>query len=370
MPLRASVFTILMAWLIWGTLHISPAPLEFFNELAGGQWNGYRFLVDSNVDWGQNLWDLRRWMKESQVDQVRYAHYSPADPNQYGVDAMFLPPDPRSAAFTPWNPEPGIYVLGATVLQGVYTPDINTYAYFRDHKPLARVGGALFIYKVDRHTPPAWVVSCDPEPATDRIQQALSNPEVRILHPDCHSTQIYPAGSGPGYFVVPPGLASPQTSKYDFILKNSDGSVWRTVSIVDRPPDPQILASDTEQIEGPLSFLGFSLENTTLEPGSELLLETYWQVMSIPDRPLSILAQLTTAGSPALAIGDGMGFPIEEWSVDDIIIQTHKLIIPEILPENQPVTVLTGAYWLDTLERWNTGGNDNTIVLHEIDIVQ
>ncbi|HRU94850.1 MAG TPA: phospholipid carrier-dependent glycosyltransferase, partial [Anaerolineae bacterium] len=67
---RASHFTFhalrithyaLLLWLILGTLAVAPHDLAFFNELAGGPAGGYRYLVDSNLDWGQNLWQLREW---------------------------------------------------------------------------------------------------------------------------------------------------------------------------------------------------------------------------------------------------------------------------------------------------------------------
>ena len=364
-PIIISILSILMAWLLLGALKTSAAPLEFFNELAGGKSGGYRYLVDSNVDWGQNLWDLHRWMEDGQIEQVRYAHYSPASPVQYGVDAAFLPPDPRAISFTPWHPDPGIYVIGATVLQGAYTPDINTYAYFRTKTPIARLGGALFIYNVENRAKPSWVVSCAPEPAPDRIQLELSSPGLRILHPDCRSTQVFPLQDGPGLYIAPTGTPPPQLAQHIFDLKNSDGSVWRAIYRMDSPPIPQNSSTNTPELDGPLHYLGFSLDKETIEPGSELILETHWQVMSIPDRPLSLLAQLVAPGGPALAVGDGMGFPIEQWSVDDIIVQTHRLTVPDTLQDNQPLTVITGGYWLDTMERWSTGHNDNVIVLRE-----
>ncbi|MEA3308575.1 MAG: phospholipid carrier-dependent glycosyltransferase, partial [Chloroflexota bacterium] len=130
----------LLVWLLLGTLATSPYPLTFFNELAGGPENGYRSLVDSNLDWGQNLWDLKSWMDDNAYKHVYYAHYSPARPAAYGIHADFLPPDPRAVAFTSWCPEPGLYAISATVLQGPYAPDRNTYAWFRAQEPAARLG--------------------------------------------------------------------------------------------------------------------------------------------------------------------------------------------------------------------------------------
>jgi hypothetical protein len=99
-------------------------------------------------------------MRENGVKRVFYAHFSPAHPQVYGIQADFLPPDPRAVPFTPFAPAPGIYAIGATVLQSVYTPDVNTYAWFRTREPIARLGHALFIYRVDPRPTPTWAAVC------------------------------------------------------------------------------------------------------------------------------------------------------------------------------------------------------------------
>jgi hypothetical protein len=36
--------------------------MSYFNEAVGGPENGHAYLVDSNIDWGQDLFFLRRWL--------------------------------------------------------------------------------------------------------------------------------------------------------------------------------------------------------------------------------------------------------------------------------------------------------------------
>ena len=45
-------------------LRASPDFIAYFNELAGGSKNGYRWLADSNLDWGQNLTRVRAYARE------------------------------------------------------------------------------------------------------------------------------------------------------------------------------------------------------------------------------------------------------------------------------------------------------------------
>ena len=61
----------LAAWLTINTLTIHPHFLAFFNSVGGGPEEGWRILVDSNIDWGQDLKGLRDWMKREGVERVR-----------------------------------------------------------------------------------------------------------------------------------------------------------------------------------------------------------------------------------------------------------------------------------------------------------
>lgn len=50
-----------MFWYIAGAIKIHPHYLAYFNELAEGPNNGYKYLVDSNMDWGQDLKGLKEY---------------------------------------------------------------------------------------------------------------------------------------------------------------------------------------------------------------------------------------------------------------------------------------------------------------------
>src|SRR5258708_6864150 len=65
---------------------VYPHPLAGFNTLAGGPANGYRLLVDSNLDWGQDLKGLKHWMDAHDVTHINLAYFGTADPAYYGLD--------------------------------------------------------------------------------------------------------------------------------------------------------------------------------------------------------------------------------------------------------------------------------------------
>ncbi|MBI3769052.1 MAG: phospholipid carrier-dependent glycosyltransferase [Deltaproteobacteria bacterium] len=137
-----------------------PFFLPFFNAPAGGARGGVRLLSDSNLDWGQGLPALRRWMAAQHVARVNLCYFGSADPAAYGVDFVPLAGSNFGdfdelgtvgyAARTPVVP--GYVAIGATHLQGTYLPpDLRqSYAFLRAKEPVAVPGGSTYIYWVDR----------------------------------------------------------------------------------------------------------------------------------------------------------------------------------------------------------------------------
>lgn len=148
------VSPVLAAWLFVGTILIYPHFLAYFNPLGGGPKNGWRILVDSNLDWGQDLKGLRQWMDEEEVEKVKLSWFGSAPPEAYGVDHELLVGVPhgfnmwKDPPFNPEQPEPGVYAISVTNLVGVVLPDQNLYAWFLGRRPDDRVGYSIFIYRV------------------------------------------------------------------------------------------------------------------------------------------------------------------------------------------------------------------------------
>ena len=82
---RRWVVIALCAWYGGSVLRVHPHYLGYFNELAGGPSGGWRYLVDSNLDWGQDLKALKRWMDDHGVARVKLSYFGAADPDYYGL---------------------------------------------------------------------------------------------------------------------------------------------------------------------------------------------------------------------------------------------------------------------------------------------
>ena len=150
-----------LGWYAVGTLRIHPHHLAHFNELVGPA-NGWKHLVDSNLDWGQDLPGLARWMREEDVPEVRLAYFGSADARHHGVEYELLPSVFQAPARPddPWSfetsPErfPALELDGppiavsATLLGGVFLDDY--YAPLRELDPVARIGYSILVFDL-RH---------------------------------------------------------------------------------------------------------------------------------------------------------------------------------------------------------------------------
>jgi 4-amino-4-deoxy-L-arabinose transferase-like glycosyltransferase len=130
-----------------------PYTSTFFNQLAGGPENGFRYLADSNVGWGQGLKGLKRWMDRTGVSHVNLAYFGQADPAYYGIDCTYLPGSPMFAVSSIARPRlPGYVAISSTVLTGVYLQPAWRLFYrpFRDLEPDAVIGNSIRVYWVNQ----------------------------------------------------------------------------------------------------------------------------------------------------------------------------------------------------------------------------
>jgi hypothetical protein len=130
-----------------------PHTLAFFNRFVGGPANGFRFLSDSNLDWGQDLKPLKKWMDREGVDHVNLAYFGTADPAYYGIECTHLPGAPTFAEPYIARPRlPGYVAISATVASGVYLDPRWRMFYrgFAELKPVADIGHSIRVYWVER----------------------------------------------------------------------------------------------------------------------------------------------------------------------------------------------------------------------------
>ena len=134
----------------------------FFNCVAGGTGNGHKIMLDSNVDWGQDLFMLRDWQRaHPEADPMKVLTYGILDVQPLGVTSAGYPPSsavPTSAQkpidLCAVGPLPGWYAISVTALHWHEHPDkgllikagVPMCDYFNQFEPVARLGSSILVY--------------------------------------------------------------------------------------------------------------------------------------------------------------------------------------------------------------------------------
>jgi hypothetical protein len=121
---------------------VHPHHLAFFNSLAGGPPAGRHYLVDSNLDWGQDMLNLSRYMVQQDIPKVCMQYFGRVEPGYYGIWWDHLP---NSEEVTQKGTPDCFCVASATILMDVYMQP-GQFRWLRERTPDAVIGYSLFLY--------------------------------------------------------------------------------------------------------------------------------------------------------------------------------------------------------------------------------
>lgn len=367
--LRLAFYALLACYALV-TLALFPWHLAYFNLFAGGPDGGYRYLVDSNLDWGQTWKALRRYLDEQGITEFGLSQSTINDPHAYGLDYASLPPWPGAPPVLPrrFNPPPGVYAISTTTLQGVVVADPEMFDYFRKIEPVARVGHAMFVYDVQPHPQADWAVQCSVPVAPlppDALTEGLGQDGLRLVDFDCSQSWLYPAGSGwvvlsrdvqgwglthlararLAYEQTRPSFVPPfavyEWFELDALAGLPSAAVWAAPGdwpLQQVEAEGAMLTAPVAVGDG-LEFLGHRVEETETCSGQSAAIQAYWRVVRTPTQPFSLMAHLLDTGGALIAVGDGLGVPYAQLRPGDVVVQRHTFEIP-------PGTA-SGAYWVE-----------------------
>lgn len=135
-------------------VHYYPYYLSYFNRAAGGPEKGLRYLADSNVDWGQDLRELRNYVNRNQLPRISLCYFGADNPLAFfgegrvnWVEPPFTEVGKRIRTF---QPAPGIYAISANLIAGqFFEPAYRDYFQaFRRMTPIGYAGYSIYIYRV------------------------------------------------------------------------------------------------------------------------------------------------------------------------------------------------------------------------------
>ena len=152
LPLRKmaiSFISILLGFYILSSIATYPYYLSYFNEIAGGTKDGYKYVTDSNYDWGQDLKRLKKWTDENNIEKIKTDYFG-------GGDVIYYLGDKWENLDPLLGPQKGWLAISATFLQGGKgnpTPGFDqSFGYYRwldDYEPVTRIGTSIFVYYIE-----------------------------------------------------------------------------------------------------------------------------------------------------------------------------------------------------------------------------
>jgi hypothetical protein len=145
------LFVIPIALTAVSSLRIAPHQLAYFNELVGGPGEGYRYLSDSNLDWGQDLKGIKVYMDQKGLPMIYLAYFGTAPPTYYGIRYQYVPtvrqPYPPPSDILPRGMKREVLAISVTVLQQAFWYQGKVlYHWLYRRIPVAKIGYSIYVY--------------------------------------------------------------------------------------------------------------------------------------------------------------------------------------------------------------------------------
>jgi 4-amino-4-deoxy-L-arabinose transferase-like glycosyltransferase len=132
------------------SLRIAPHQLAYFNEFVGDPDQGYRYLSDSNIDWGQDLRGVKAYTEKENLAIIYFSYFGTALPSSYGIRYQYVPGgwplEPPPADKVPVAAARKILAISVCSLQDIWTPHDPLFRWLWVRQPVAKIGYSIFIY--------------------------------------------------------------------------------------------------------------------------------------------------------------------------------------------------------------------------------
>lgn len=145
--LTYAVVFILLIWYAVSSVLVFPNFLTYFNEIVGGPANGYKYLSDSNSDWGQSLKSLARFVEKNDIDQIHLDYFGNGYPEYY-LKEKYIPWSSKKGAPRGWFAISVHYLDMATgIPHGSFKIETeDSYIWLRGKNPQEKIGNSIFVY--------------------------------------------------------------------------------------------------------------------------------------------------------------------------------------------------------------------------------
>ena len=144
-----TLFIFLSVWHAFSSIKAHPNQLAYFNEFVGGSDNGYKYMDDSNIDWGQDLKRLKKFIDDNPQAKVVYIwRQGDRALDYYGIGKEKNIIDLKENW---WIKPKGVYVVSshflvrAKIMSQIYKDPSLDWASL--YKPVNKIGQSFFIYE-------------------------------------------------------------------------------------------------------------------------------------------------------------------------------------------------------------------------------
>ncbi|HET9712222.1 MAG TPA: glycosyltransferase family 39 protein [Pyrinomonadaceae bacterium] len=201
---RKWVYAVIVLLLIHAASSVLAFPnyIAYANELWGGPSQTYKYLTDSNSDWGQQLKSVKQYLDQRGVKECWFLYFAEgvAEPSYYGIPCKPLP-----TISTLWLNLPidvptsinGPVLISASNLSGVeFGPgQLDPYGQFKLLKPTAIIDRGVFVFDGKFDLPLAAAISkvqkAQNLAQSKQLDQALQEAQAAVaLSPDSIHTQL------------------------------------------------------------------------------------------------------------------------------------------------------------------------------------
>lgn len=137
---------VMLLWYFGSFAGIYPYYIAYFNEFAGGPANGYKYVVDSNLDWGQDLRRLKKFVENppsgGNIDHIKVDYFGGGDVKYYLGDKVEI-----------WHADngetTGWLAVSATFMQTSRAYPWASYAWLDKYTPVKKIGWSIFVYNIE-----------------------------------------------------------------------------------------------------------------------------------------------------------------------------------------------------------------------------
>lgn len=133
----------LVIWMVVGSIISYPNYLSYFNELTIGR-NRYDLLIDSSLDWGQDLKRLAKWVDKNKIPNIYIDYFGGSIPS-------YIIPNSTNWC-SGYGPTTGYIAVSATFFQLSHLHGEEegkwSYDWLKDYKPEAIIGNSILVYHI------------------------------------------------------------------------------------------------------------------------------------------------------------------------------------------------------------------------------